>query len=560
MDQCTTVGPVLTNQIISLPPGRLSTWQPDNEYDDSGLDVWRLGQIWNDPKGGNIEFDIDFLEGVAPIDMKDLACPTWGLGYSTSDDGTVITTIGPPYLPIIIPPMDVFSLDPIWASACTGMYTDPAGKTTLALFDPPIALTTAALLLPTPTARPTIADPTTEEKQTAPSAKPAKPASIPNDPVAPPARTGDPGKAGPTDPKASVIPDPLSEEDPPARTGDLGKAGPTNPKAPVPPVPLPGEDPPVQRQGLGAIIYGAFGESEPGADGSSPISRRLQSIITIGTQIFTAHPTGFTVNNVAFTPGGSPYAVDNTIISLGQSGVLLIGSSTVSLLDQVSSTIFAVAGQTFTPNPSTFSIAGTTISAGGPAVTVEGTIISLGQSGELAIGSSTINIPSPSYTLGEVYTVAGQMFTPNPSAFSIAGTTISADGPAATIDGTIVSLGPSGNLVIGSSTTPLLTSPISSDVNINGFDVQAHSSFVVVDGVTLNVAASSVAVVSGTVVSLEAGGATLDIGTGRFAPPTPTGTTNGSINVQAFTGGQSKGLDRSLSLICGVCATLVLLI
>lgn len=426
--------------------------------------------------------------------------------------------------------MDVFSLDPIWASACTGMYTDPARKTTLALFDPPIALTTAALLLPTPTARPTIADPTTEAKQTAPSAKPAKPASIPNDPVAPPARTGDPGKAGPT-----------------------------NPKAPVPPVPLPGEDPPVQRQGLGAIIYGAFGKSEPGADGSSPISRRLQSIITIGTQIFTAHPTGFTVNNVAVTPGGSPYAVDNTIISLGQSGVLLIGSSTVSLLDQVSSTIFAVAGQTFTPNPSTFSIAGTTISAGGPAVTVEGTIISLGQSGELAIGSSTINIPSPSYTLGEVYTVAGQMFTPNPSAFSIAGTTISADGPAATIDGTIVSLGPSGNLVIGSSTTPLLTSPVSAGVNINGFDVQAHSSLVVVDGVTLNVAASSV-VVSGTAVSLEAGGATVDIGTGRFALPTPTGTTNGSINAQAFTGGQSKGLDRSLSLICGVCATLVLLI
>lgn len=365
VDQCTTVGPVLTNQIISLPPGRLSTWQPVNEYDDSGLDVWRLGQIWNDPKGGNIEFDIDFPEGVAPIDMKDLACPTWGLGYSTSDDGIVITTIGPPYLPIIIPPMDVFSLDPIWASACTGMYTDPAGKTTLALFDPPIALTTAALLLPTPTARPTIADPTTEAKQTAPSAKPAKPASIPNDPVAPPARTGDPGKAGPTDPKASVIP-----------------------------VPLPGEDPPAQRQGLGAIIYGVFGKSEPGADGSSPISRRLQSIITIGAQIFTANPTGFTVNNVAVTPGGSPYAVDNTIISLGQSGVLLIGSSTVSLLDQVSSTIFAVAGQTFTPNPSTFSIAGT-ISAGGPVVTVEGTVISLGQSGELAIGSSTINIPPP---------------------------------------------------------------------------------------------------------------------------------------------------------------------
>lgn len=664
MDQCTTVGPVLTNAIISLPPGGLSTWQPVNEYDDTGLDVWRLGQIWNDPKGGNIEFDIDFSEGVASVDLKDLACPTWGLGYSTSDDGTVITTIGPPYLPIIIPPMDAFSLDPIWASACTAMYTDPAGLTTLALFDPPIALTTGALLLPTPTARPTLADPTTEIKQAPPSAKPAKPASIPNDAVAPPARTGDPGKAGPadpkesvvpvpspgenppaqrpvapsastgdprktslTDPKAPVLPDPLLGDGPPARTGDSGKADPKNPETPVIPVSLPGEDPPAQRQGLGAIIFGAFGKSEPGADGSSPVLRPLQSIITIGAQTFTANPTGFTVNNVAVTPGGSPYVVDKTIISLGQSGVLAIGSSTVSLLDPVSSTILAVAGQTFTPNPtafpiagttisaggpavtvdrtvislgqsgaldigsstvnippqpytfsevytvagqtftpnpSAFSIAGTTISAGGPAVTVDGTIISLGQSGALAIGSSTVNIPHPSYTLGEVYTVAGQTFTPNPSAFSIDGTTISANGPAATIDGTIVNLGPSGNLIIGSSTIPLLNSHVSSstDVNIDGFDVQAQhsSSFVVVDGVTLSAAASGV-VISGTVVSLEAGGATLDIGTGRFALPTPTGTPNGLINVQAFTGGQSQGMGMmSLSLICGVfCVTLVLL-
>ena len=112
VDQCTTVGPVLTNPILSLPPGGLSTWQPVNQYDDSGIDIFAVGNIWNDPMGGNIQRDIDFGVGIAPINMKDLACPTWGLGFSTSIDGTVITTIGPPYLPIVIPPMSVFSLNP----------------------------------------------------------------------------------------------------------------------------------------------------------------------------------------------------------------------------------------------------------------------------------------------------------------------------------------------------------------------------------------------------------------------------------------------------------------
>ena len=96
-------------------------------------------------------------------------------------------------------------------------------------------------------------------------------------------------------------------------------------------------------------------------------------------------------------------------------------------------------------------------------------------------------------------------------------------------------------------------------MDIDGFDIQAHSSFVVVDGVTLSAAAPG-GTISGTVVSLEAGGATLDIGTGHFALPTPTGAADGSINVQAFTGGQCKGLDMSLSLICGICGTLILLI
>ena len=79
---------------------------------------------------------------------------------------------------------------------------------------------------------------------------------------------------------------------------------------------------------------------------------------------------------------------------------------------------------------------------------------------------------------------------------------------------------------------------------------------------TLSAGASGVSI-SGTVVSLESGGETLDVdGTGRFALPTPTPLIKGSNgsdsnNVQAFTGGQGRGFSASslpllLLLLCGI--------
>lgn len=350
----------------------------------------------------------------------------------------------------------------------------------------------------------------------------------------------------------ALIPDPTAVSDPSTRAEPA-----SSPIHPLPAQTLTAKpDPPTQTPGLGAIIYNAFGKSGPQDDGSSPGLLPPQSIFTIDAQTFTANPTGFKVNNTAIVPGGTAQTVDGMKISLDPSGVLAIGSSTISLTDPPATPLLAVAGQTFTPNPSAFSIAGSIISAGDPAVTISGTVISLGQSGALAIGSSTVDLLPSS----KAFTVAGQVFTPNPSAFSIAGTTISAGGPAVTVDGTVISLQPSGNLILGSSTIPLLTpqATFSSDINIDGFNVKAGSSFDIVDGITLSAGAAGITI-SSQVVSLEAGGSTLDIGTGRFALPTPTGAANDSVNVQAFTGGQSKELKLSLSLVCGVCGTLMLL-
>ena len=297
---------------------------------------------------------------------------------------------------------------------------------------------------------------------------------------------------------------------------------------------------------------------------------------TVAGQTFTPNPSVFPIDGTTVSVDGPAATISGTAVSLGQDGVLMIGSSTVSLLTPSyihPSQTYTVAGQTFTPNPSAFSIAGTTISAGGPAATVDGTVVSLGQSGALRIGSSTISLPTQSYTPSKAYTVAGQTFTPNPSAFPIATTVISAAGPAATVNGLIISLQPSGILLIGPSTIPLLMTPAltspSSDIEIDGFDVKAESpSIVIVNGTTLTAGAAGVTLSGGKALSLEAGGATLDIGTGRFALPT-TGSSpaNGSSvdTVKAFTGaGQGKGKGTGLSplllVLCGICGTFSMLL
>lgn len=65
--------------------------------------------------------------------------------------------------------------------------------------------------------------------------------------------------------------------------------------------------------------------------------------------------------------------------------------------------------------------------------------------------------------------------------------------------------------------------------------------------------------VDGNNVSLEAGGSTLDVGTGRFTMP--TAVTNGSARLLIFEGG-GRAVRVSLNsvLICGIVGSLVLIV
>ena len=307
---------------------------------------------------------------------------------------------------------------------------------------------------------------------------------------------------------------------------------------------------------LFALVPNSGSDDKLASDGSNGQASGLliaSTPLVIGGHTLLYSPSGIAIDGQPLQPGSSALTISNTPISLGSSGLLVFGSSSITLPSQsifvTGSQTFTVADQLITPNPSAFHVAGTTISAGGPAVTVDGTVVSLGPSGVLAIGSSTFSlpIPTPAASINQPLVIAGQTITPSGSAFSIAGTTLSPGGPAVTINGTIVSLQPSGTLIVGSNSFALPT-PSMSDYDIDGFSVQAESSFAVVDGVTVDPGAAGVTI-GGSVVSLEIGGKTLDVGSGRFAMP--TASLNGTAGLQTFHGGQGKGRTLSVRKILG---------
>ncbi len=212
----------------------------------------------------------------------------------------------------------------------------------------------------------------------------------------------------------------------------------------------------LQSSGAGLVIG-----SSTLALATSAASPGVPTAITIGDQVFTPKPSAFAIAGTTISAGEPGVIIAGTFISLQPSGTgLVVGSSTLALAASTaypgSPTPITIDNQVFTPNPTGFSIAGTTLSAGAEGITIDGTAVSLQPSGAgLVVGSRTITLPSQPIAPNAI-TIGKQIFTPNPTGFSIAGTTLSAGGPGITVDGTVVSLEASGvGLVIGSSTVKL---------------------------------------------------------------------------------------------------------
>lgn len=124
--------------------------------------------------------------------------------------------------------------------------------------------------------------------------------------------------------------------------------------------------------------------------------------------------------------------ISGTVVSLGSSGVLVVGSSSTTLSPlPTQSSIFIVGGKSFIAYPTAFPLAGKTLSAGGPGVVLSGTPISLGASGKLVIGSSTATLAddhAQSESAAATFTVGGKSFVAHPTGFAIVGDPEGVDG------------------------------------------------------------------------------------------------------------------------------------
>ena len=122
--------------------------------------------------------------------------------------------------------------------------------------------------------------------------------------------------------------------------------------------------------------------STPGHDQAPAVDSALPTIV-IGSQTYTANTASFyIIGSQTLAPGSSGIVVADSVV--------YNPSTSLPLLSAV--TPITIGGQTATPNPTGFSIDGTFVSAGEPQVTIAGTPVSLGVSGILDVGNSTVTL------------------------------------------------------------------------------------------------------------------------------------------------------------------------
>ncbi|KAH7336123.1 hypothetical protein BKA65DRAFT_538310 [Rhexocercosporidium sp. MPI-PUGE-AT-0058] len=188
----------------------------------------------------------------------------------------------------------------------------------------------------------------------------------------------------------------------------------------------------------------------------SPVSS--PTTFTTSGEIFTLLPT----SSLSSTGLASTVTRPDGQTVISHSGVVIIGSSTITLPSVSSSTTLTTLGETFTLNPSSPISSTTQVSSGlGSTFTRPDGQTVISNSGVVIIGSSTITLPSVSSsttltTLGETFTLNPSGLTTSSQASSVPLTTTFADGQ--------IGVSSSGVVVIGGSVTITLPQVSSSTV------------------------------------------------------------------------------------------------
>ncbi|CAF9936659.1 MAG: hypothetical protein HETSPECPRED_010412 [Heterodermia speciosa] len=239
--------------------------------------------------------------------------------------------------------------------------------------------------------------------------------------------------------------------------------------------------------------FGGLSNGEPALInvGEQPLSFKPAPVFTIGGSTFIGNPSSIQVGNTVLSKGEPAITIANTPLSLGPAG-LVVGSETIpaASLNGVQPSSGSIPA---------YVVGGQTLSVGGPGINVKGTSLSVASQGIL-VGGQTLSIPSAT----ALPTVAGQQIRTQPNGNIIVhGITIQAGGPPATIDGSTLSMLPSGNAVVvnGQSTVSISRIP-----TVAGQQVRPAPSGLVIIGSQILTPGAQATISSTRVSVLHSGG------------------------------------------------------
>lgn len=235
-----------------------------------------------------------------------------------------------------------------------------------------------------------------------------------------------------------------------------------------------------------------------------------EAIMVIGTHTVLVDPSSTSFDGAPLDPDGSPVTVSGAAAML-QGTTIIVGDAIIHVPSPAADNPIVIAGHTMTPLAEAVAIDGMTLHAGDSPRTISGTIISLARNDNLILNPTVRALPTPPPPAagilfeGKAPNIDGQAFEVLSDGISIAGTTLTPGGPAATVSGTTISLDITA-LFIDSSTIPIsLPRPTSFTTTIGGHVITAAPSSVILQGTSLEPGAPGMTI-DNTFISLNEAG------------------------------------------------------
>ncbi|KAJ4357819.1 uncharacterized protein N0V89_002395 [Didymosphaeria variabile] len=323
-------------------------------------------------------------------------------------------------------------------------------------------------------AEPQVSEPSTPQEPslsdsqgTAPSATQDLSPNDPQEPSSSAVAPNDPQDPTPSSSQGSSSNDPQD----PAASNTEGFS-PNNPASPIPgntqtPSPNDPQDPVTGQNPATNPSANPTGTANNGASNPTPPA------VTIGSTVLPINPTGGVVvePGTTLSSGGASVLISSSTFNIGTGGLTIVSPETSTEVPFGTEPVTVHIGPSsvpvvLDPEASTIVIGGTTLTLGGAPITVDDTILSVGSSGVVVAGpssTSTIAIPTTRATLAAV-TAGTEAFPITNGGIVLGPGTILGPGDLAiTISDTVFSVDSTALIIVGNGRTS--TIPVTLDAS-----------------------------------------------------------------------------------------------